>query len=33
MPDSANLEGLFVRLYFDRHIMAGFGRIKHPSNE
>ncbi len=22
MPDSANLEGLFVRLYFDRHIMT-----------
>jgi predicted nuclease of predicted toxin-antitoxin system len=22
MPDSAGLEGLFVRLYFDRHIMA-----------
>ena len=21
MPDSAGLEGLFVRLYFDRHIM------------
>jgi predicted nuclease of predicted toxin-antitoxin system len=22
MPDSANLEALFLRLYFDRHIMA-----------
>ena len=22
MPDSAGLEALFVRLYFDRHIMA-----------
>lgn len=22
MPDSAGLEGLFVRLYFDRHIMT-----------
>jgi len=22
MPDSPNLESLFVRLYFDRHIMA-----------
>jgi hypothetical protein len=22
MPDSARLESLFVRLYFDRHIMA-----------
>jgi predicted nuclease of predicted toxin-antitoxin system len=22
MPDSASLEGLFVRLYFDRHIMT-----------